>query len=535
MATFLLLLFLVTILCFPFEVRAQQGNLQRQKSGVQGLSPPDSAYLATKKLLDIALQKNDRLNAALLYQKIGDVFYQAEALPQALTYYYKAEALFKEEGNQVNSAANLIKIGKIYFKNTSYSTALKVFQQALVLSKRERDTIGIAESCSFIGQVYKQRGDKSRSNRYFELALSEYKKLRSSDQIAYTYSRIGSVYEDTGRYPLALKYFLQAYQLHIAENRITELAGILNNIGDTYRKTGDYQNALIYTKRAEQQSLKNNDTRQLSSAYRDLAKTYQHFMKYDSAYYYSEKARLAYAHVYNTSNNNKLVLLQTLFDVQQKDSSIKHLQGDKRISEILSISIVCISILLTFLGISIVSRQRLKIMKDNALFETEKKAMALNLQNKQLHHESLKGELELRSKELTSHTLQIIQKNQFLEELKSKLAAIIKNNKRDQRTELKELIGLIDINSNQNTSWEDFRIIYENVHENFFEKLKAHSNLLTATDLRFLALLKMNLSSADIATMLGISQDSLRTTRYRIRKKLNLPFEEDLLTFIQRI
>jgi DNA-directed RNA polymerase specialized sigma24 family protein len=97
------------------------------------------------------------------------------------------------------------------------------------------------------------------------------------------------------------------------------------------------------------------------------------------------------------------------------------------------------------------------------------------------------------------------------------------------------LIGLIDNNSDQDKNWEAFRVIYENIHENFFDGLKKYAESLSPTDLRFLALLKMNMDPADIATMLGISLSSLRTTRYRIKKKLRLPEEESLSGFIQKL
>jgi hypothetical protein len=147
----------------------------------------------------------------------------------------------------------------------------------------------------------------------------------------------------------------------------------------------------------------------------------------------------------------------------------------------------------------------------------------------------MEGDLELKSKELTSHTLHLIQKNQLLEELKSKLGEMIKDDKRDQRKELKQLINLITFNNNQEKNWDDFRIVFERVHDNFFERLKKHSRALTASELRLVALLKMNLSSSDIATMLGISQDSLRISRYRLRKKLNLEEGENLSAFLQKL
>ncbi|SFC32903.1 hypothetical protein SAMN05421747_108159 [Parapedobacter composti] len=112
---------------------------------------------------------------------------------------------------------------------------------------------------------------------------------------------------------------------------------------------------------------------------------------------------------------------------------------------------------------------------------------------------------------------------------------MVRDDKRDQRKELKQLIGLINLNSNQDKNWEDFRIVFERVHEHFFDSLKKHSDTLTSSDLRLAALIKMNLGSADIATMLGISQNSLRISRYRLRKKLHIQEGESLSSFIQRL
>jgi DNA-binding CsgD family transcriptional regulator len=45
-------------------------------------------------------------------------------------------------------------------------------------------------------------------------------------------------------------------------------------------------------------------------------------------------------------------------------------------------------------------------------------------------------------------------------------------------------------------------------------------------DLRLMSLLKMNLSSKEIANILNISVEGVKKARYRLRKKLNLNTEE---------
>ncbi|MGB5236435.1 MAG: LuxR C-terminal-related transcriptional regulator, partial [Flavobacteriaceae bacterium] len=51
---------------------------------------------------------------------------------------------------------------------------------------------------------------------------------------------------------------------------------------------------------------------------------------------------------------------------------------------------------------------------------------------------------------------------------------------------------------------------------------------ITKNELRLMALLKMNLSSKEIATILNISSEGIKKARYRLRKKLDISSEESL-------
>lgn len=527
---------LVSVILYIMLIPARPAHAEaKASSSKKNTSPPDSAYITIRRLLDQSLKGADFKTAGLCYQQIGDILMEEGAMPQALANYHKADTYFTRVNATVDIGTNLNRIGKIYFKNRRYPKALMNFRQALRLFKNKHNHKGMAESLGYIGQVFEQQGYHDSSFIYQELALTELKKINDQGQIAYTYSRIASIYEDQEKFQPALKYFLAAYQIYRKEPATIELAAVLNNIGDTYRKIGKYQDARIYSKRAETLAARLHDNRQLSSAHRDLAKTFAQLGMFDSAYHYSEQSRIAYAKSYNTDSEQRLNLIQTLFDVQRKDNEILQLENKNRISRILTFSVLISALLATFLGISLLSRQRLKIRNSKILYEAQQQAMEFELHNKHLQQEALKAELELRSKELTSITLHMIKKNEALDHLKAKLTLIVKDDRRDQRRELKQLVELVDVNSSQDKNWEDFRIVFEHVHKDFFEKLIRHSAALTTTDLRFLALLKMNLNSADIATMLAVSQTSLRTTRYRLRKKLQLPEEASLHNFVHNL
>lgn len=61
--------------------------------------------------------------------------------------------------------------------------------------------------------------------------------------------------------------------------------------------------------------------------------------------------------------------------------------------------------------------------------------------------------------------------------------------------------------------------------------LNKHPNL-TQNELKLCAYLRINLSSKEIAQMLNISPESLITKRYRLRKKLDLDTEDNLVKFL---
>ncbi|WP_159522651.1 helix-turn-helix transcriptional regulator [Sunxiuqinia indica] len=73
---------------------------------------------------------------------------------------------------------------------------------------------------------------------------------------------------------------------------------------------------------------------------------------------------------------------------------------------------------------------------------------------------------------------------------------------------------------------------FERAHEQFLNKIKEMHPELTSKDLRLCAYLRMNLSSKEIAPLLGISVRGVENHRYRVRKKMKLEHDEKLIDLI---
>jgi DNA-binding CsgD family transcriptional regulator len=156
----------------------------------------------------------------------------------------------------------------------------------------------------------------------------------------------------------------------------------------------------------------------------------------------------------------------------------------------------------------------------NALLNEDK--LKAELENKALLEKKLREDLVTKSQVLTSHTLQLIRKNNFLENLKDELREIQKADKKDRGQIVRRIVASINQSFTQDEDWKEFQKVFEQIHPEFYTRLQVRYPELSSSDLRLCALLKLNLNSTDIATILGISLDSLRVSRYRLRKKLKI-------------
>ncbi|MBT8271757.1 MAG: hypothetical protein KJO25_06915, partial [Bacteroidia bacterium] len=165
------------------------------------------------------------------------------------------------------------------------------------------------------------------------------------------------------------------------------------------------------------------------------------------------------------------------------------------------------------------------------LIEQNRKELELKeLENEQmvmrLNTEALEQSIESKNRELAISTMSLIKKNEFLRGIQEDL------NKLNGEDELKRVIKLIDRNLNNTDDWKFFEEAFNNADKDFLKKVKNLHPKLTSNDLRLCAYLRLNLSSKEIAPLLNISTRSVEVKRYRLRKKMNLPHETNLSSYI---
>ncbi len=531
---------------------------------------PDSTFLYYKQQYTAALQEKDQLKQANALHEMGEICFHLGHYAQALEYYLEATPLFEKAGEAGLLADNYNNLGILYFYNRDTFQAKQCYAKAMQLYAKAKSNAGAAITYGKLGHLFEKKQQYDSALYYQHLALQAYKSTADKHGMAKIFENLGSIHEDLQHYDTAMQYFRKANDLYTSTGDRVGNIEVLNNIGDVYRKTGHIADGLKYSRFAVEQAIATNEQYQLSAGYRDLAKGYNLLGRNDSAFYYLELSRKYLLDIYSQESSKQMAFLQAQYDSEKQNNEIRSLQNARKITTVVTIAIVVIIILLVVLGISIINRQKLKMQNERAIseqnkhiLETQNRLMEMELKSGKLEEDKLKTELinrqlekdkldaelktreleethlkqqiEVKTKELSTQALHVIQKNQLLESLHNHLEEMIKDDKRDQKRQLKQLSLQINQNFNNETYWADFRNTFEQVHQSFFDQLKLVAPDLSAAELRLVSLLKMNMGSADISTMLGISQDSLRVSRYRLRKKLNLEQGENLYAFLQNI
>lgn len=161
------------------------------------------------------------------------------------------------------------------------------------------------------------------------------------------------------------------------------------------------------------------------------------------------------------------------------------------------------------------------------LIKDELKQRELEAQELKAQNERIASENQFHKNELDNYTQLLREKTEAFDKLKTDLDTFnMSSEHKNWHSQLTQASILTE------EHWRDFKYKFENVHADFFNRLQYHIPTVTEAEKRFMALTKLEMSNNEIASMLGISPESVTKTRYRLRKKVG---EEDLEMLMDRL
>jgi tetratricopeptide (TPR) repeat protein len=418
-------------------------------------------------------------------------------------------------------------ISTIYVRQKKYDEAMELSEEVVEELKGKNDTSGtLGLAYNTLGSLYELKKDKAKAEEYYTLALKDFEDGLNVAYLPSSYCRIGEIAKGKNDKDLSSLYFKRA--LEIAENSENKQAQVtaLIAMGNWFLTfESDMLQAEIYFNKARIIAVPLSDkTFEIKSieALIELKKKQGDFKEVSQL----QNQVIAIKDSFFSFEREQIVKsLEVQFEVSEKNRKLELVSAEKEVSNLTNyfLAILLLVLLIVFAIVYFFLKRINK--RDKQLLKTKEELVNLMEEQKQLKEQQFQNDIEYKESQLSAVTIQMLEKNELLEEIKT----IVNTKEPTSEKDLKKLISKYTIHDN---NWKDFDNYFESVNKNFYTRLKQKYPDISSNDLKICALIKLNLSIKEMASILNISPDSVKTARHRLRKKLQLSTEENLTDFI---
>lgn len=504
----------------------------------------------------------------------GLILYYDDNYTESINHLDTAIVILKNTGNKAFLAKSYSFLSGSNACMGNYPQAIESSLTAISLFKELDDKTALGRNYNFLGSIYLEQGDTEKSLAYLDKA----KYVLSDDTLSIHYSNVlsvlGSVYFKQTLYSDAREYFDRAYdirlesanirliasslvqmaELHIATNLFKKakdcleeaeeiyiqlnedmgLFNVYNLFAEVNLKQGNFIKADANIEKAHEIAHRTNSNNLLVKAAEGLYRLHKKQNHYEQALVYLEEYQHYQDQLLSSEKNRLIINLEQNYELQDKIKNNQILvQQNKIKTQHLTLLWLALGLLIIVLAaLIILMLYRKKVFRQTQIISEKKRKMA-ETEQMLLEKEKviLQNNLELKNKELTSKTVELIHQIETLQTISDRISKLDASGSKKEM----ELI-LHDLKlKNREKVWDDFHTAFNNVHKEFYDRLFEICPDLSSTEIKMAALLKLNLSTKEIAAISYKSESAIKTTRHRLRQKLNLKAGEDLVTFLLKI
>lgn len=488
-----------------------------------------------KEALELARQE-DYLNGIAFASRVLGVSYWTIGNPKLALENLTAAQQVYENINDPEGAANcLMNTGMVYADMRDYQQALEIYDKSIERFTQLGLNRRIATTFTKIGTVLLELNKPDQAKEYLTNALSMHSKDGYDYGISEAHNRLAHLYLNEGSLELGEYHIGKSVEIGakiqdedgyisnlILKGKLDRLRGLLNESEEQLelalelaqeKELGKYQLAALY------------ELKQLKKQSNSL----QESLEYYDAYILLKDS------IFDMDMSKQIAAMEFKRELAEKEKEIALLREKERNSNIIKWSLGAGSLGLLLIGVLIMANQRQKTLKRQELMASKQELARSALENARLKEKELQQMLDFKNKELASYTLNFVQKNELLQQLQRKINTAKQAGPEKQSRMLEDLARTVRQYVNIDKDWEDFKRFFEEVHTDFLKILKEKHPDLSSNDLKICNLTRLNLSVKESASILGISPESAKTARYRLRKKLGIGPEEELLDYFLRL
>ncbi|MEW7289076.1 tetratricopeptide repeat protein [Aquimarina sp. 2304DJ70-9] len=516
---------------------------------------------ATK--LQIEKADSDSLRLALRLKLAGQLAYFDGNIAKEI--FLDVHKIIKDKGYngyhyQKQEAELLYSLSSVSLNLQDTAAALQYANEALdIATEIEYDMI-VGRALSNLGNIYSRQMDFEKAKRFHRRALIFHEKAKSARGQALTLNRIGRIFGKQEKTDSARYYYKKAIEADTSKALRLQIKG---NLASSYANTGKYDLAgNIYRENLKQLDPTSYNIR--AHNHSSLAKVYDKQKEYskanahiDSAIFFSKKVNALFliqsayrAKVGIAYNDKKYSESYQAFLIQDKykDSLVKESTTKrfadlefayqyKREKELVAINLknestkkklylglLVITVLAALFLIYFIrknNKQKLELAVNKVeLAEVEKLKTDLALAHRERELKKVVVESSVRE-EVFNSTIDDIKQVTALED------------ERERKSALRSISASLLSEKGSKKSSLSLQTYLDQVNIDFKILLDQHFSELKPKEKELLCLMKMELSTTEISKLQNNTVAAIKSSRYRIRKKLGLGSKQDIIAFIE--
>ena len=492
----------------------------------------------------------DVLNYAKLLNNKATIYTKQGYYDSAIIFFKESlEYRQKQNAGPKYIAPVLLNIGAVCYKNENYDLAIQYFDGALEKYIELQDSARIASCYSNLGMVSKKTENYSKAIEDYKKALEIKDKIKDTRGRIITLNNLGTLNLQTNHLERAKAYLTQALNLNSNSRYKSSLAVSYQNLANYYYLTNKPSKAIEAGIKSLEIMKEKGQRSDIEEVYLVLADAYEKQGKFETSLNYFKLHKAIHDSIFNAKSRANYNKLQLQLETTQKERKIEILkkEQEKQIlqNKILKnekqnyiATIIIIVFVVIIIGFVVLMKRKkdkqIQRQKDIVTLK-EKELSAAELDKSKLKEEELQQAILYKSKQLSTHALHMMQKNSMLHEIQTDIKELSKTASIEEKPNYKRINQLINLSLRSHKDWDVFKLYFEDVNRDFYSRLKEINPDLTTNDHRLCALIKLNMNSKEMASVLNVAPNSIKSSRYRLKKKLDLDVEADLEEFIRNI
>lgn len=479
----------------------------------------DSIMQLMKPALQQAYAINDDYLVAAVSWWYGETMFFCNQIELSTMYCLNAVEILDKKGITAESHKYQF-LGELFYLTRDLDKGIYYLRRSI---KNEKDTsrdakINTMSRWNTIALCWRKIGNYDSAFHYFDVAMQMANALNSEVWKGIIAGNKGYAWFLQKKYDIAKPLLEFDYHASKKHGEIANAAHALQMIARLNLMQGKKDSALLQVKESLRmiQQQPHPLPHYLQDVYYATADVYRVLGNSDSFYHYSQLYNNLHDSIERAVTNSRLEIARLRLDNQSNISEIRDLQKEKEADILERNYIIATIVFVALVGLLVINRQRLKSRFQRQLAFQEKIAA--------------EKELTAAKEQLDMFTQSIIEKTRVIEQLEQQVAT---KPLTDEQQQLAGELSRQTILTEED--WEKFKTLFEKIYPGFFLKLREMAPDITVAETRMAALIRLHLNTKQIASMLGISTDSVYKNRQRLRKRLQLEDELATETFLTKI